>query len=227
MTNALVDNILIGTNHADPLSSARSRAASEVGAAIAHQLNGPLTALLLYVGDLYMNRDRFPAESIDGQSLQQVAENAMQEAERACTLLAEISDAFSVALPQQSALAHGREVIGWWARANTKDTAGTSEQSEPFPSAHAAYQLLTRRERDVLQLISQGLTNKEGAFRLNIGPRTFESHRARIMRKFKARNTAHLVSMALQAPAPAEHGSTAAAGTRSRPEPDDCAPVDR
>src|SRR5260370_7994780 len=54
--------------HASP---ERVRAANEVGAAIAHELNGPLTALLLYVGDLHQNGDRFPAADGDRQSLTQ------------------------------------------------------------------------------------------------------------------------------------------------------------
>jgi DNA-binding CsgD family transcriptional regulator len=226
MTDAFVDNVMIGASHVDPLSLARSRAASEVGAAIAHQLNGPLTALLLYVGDLYLNRDRFPAESVDGQSLREIAENAMREAKQACTLIAEIGDAFAVASPQQGALAHGREVIGWWARANAKDAASTFEPSDPRPSAHAAYQLLTRRERDVLHLIVEGLTNKEGAFRLNIGPRTFESHRARTIRKFKAKNTADLVRMALQTPAATDDGNGATPSGRSGHSPGHRSPAD-
>lgn len=52
-------------------SAERARAMNEVGAAIAHQLNGPLTALLLYVGDLSQNSDRFPAADGTGQSLKQ------------------------------------------------------------------------------------------------------------------------------------------------------------
>ena len=70
----------------------------------------------------------------------------------------------------------------------------------------------------MLHLISQGLTNKEGAFRLNIGPRTFESHRARIIRKFRAKNTADLVRMALQSTAaPTDNGNTALPGGRAGP----------
>ena len=42
---------------------------------------------------------------------------------------------------------------------------------------------LTRREREVLALISEGCSNKQGALRMNISPRTFESHRAEAMRK--------------------------------------------
>ena len=56
---------------------------------------------------------------------------------------------------------------------------------------------LTKREREVLNFISEGCSNKEGALRMRISPRTFESHRAEAMRKLGARNTADLVRTAL------------------------------
>ena len=56
---------------------------------------------------------------------------------------------------------------------------------------------LTKREREVLALVSEGCSNKQGAMRMNISPRTFESHRATAMRKLGARNTADLVRKAL------------------------------
>jgi len=56
-------------------------------------------------------------------------------------------------------------------------------------------------EREVLSLISEGCSNKQGALRMNISPRTFESHRAEAMRKLGARNTADLVRKALLQPA--------------------------
>jgi DNA-binding CsgD family transcriptional regulator len=60
---------------------------------------------------------------------------------------------------------------------------------------------LTKREREVLSLISEGCSNKQGALRMSISPRTFESHRAEAMRKLGARNTADLVRKALLQPA--------------------------
>lgn len=57
--------------------------------------------------------------------------------------------------------------------------------------------LLTARERQVLALVSAGLSNKEGAHRLQISSRTFETHRAQVIRKLGARNTADLVRMSL------------------------------
>jgi DNA-binding CsgD family transcriptional regulator len=59
---------------------------------------------------------------------------------------------------------------------------------------------LTKREREVLDLISRGYSNKQGALRMQISPRTFESHRAEAMRKLGARNTADLVRAALLHP---------------------------
>jgi DNA-binding CsgD family transcriptional regulator len=64
-------------------------------------------------------------------------------------------------------------------------------------SSAAGNKPLTRREREVLNLISEGCSNKEGALRMRISPRTFESHRAEAMRKLGARNTADLVRAAL------------------------------
>jgi FixJ family two-component response regulator len=62
-----------------------------------------------------------------------------------------------------------------------------------FPGANA----LTNRERDVLEQIVQGASNKEAGRTLGISPRTVEVHRARIMEKVRARNTADLMRIVL------------------------------
>lgn len=56
---------------------------------------------------------------------------------------------------------------------------------------------LTPRERDVLQLIANGQSNKEAGRKLGISPRTIEVHRARVMEKLGARNTADLLRIVL------------------------------
>lgn len=58
---------------------------------------------------------------------------------------------------------------------------------------------LTPREREVLQLISNGQSNKEAGRELGISPRTIEVHRARVMEKLGARNTAELMRIVLTA----------------------------
>jgi two-component system response regulator FixJ len=56
---------------------------------------------------------------------------------------------------------------------------------------------LTPREREVLQLITNGQSNKEAGRELRISPRTIEVHRARVMEKLGARNTADLMRIVL------------------------------
>lgn len=56
---------------------------------------------------------------------------------------------------------------------------------------------LTDRERDVLILIAEGLSNKEIATRLDVGVRTVETHRERIMRKLNIHSVAGLTKYAI------------------------------
>lgn len=55
----------------------------------------------------------------------------------------------------------------------------------------------TAREREVLNHIWAGLTSQEIAVRLQIAPKTVESHRANLLRKFRATNSAQLLRLAL------------------------------
>lgn len=58
-------------------------------------------------------------------------------------------------------------------------------------------ELLTRREREVLNQIVAGASNKEAGSVLGISPRTIEVHRSRIMGKLGARNAVDLVRIVL------------------------------
>jgi FixJ family two-component response regulator len=58
-------------------------------------------------------------------------------------------------------------------------------------------ELLTPRERQVLERITAGASNKEAGRTLGISPRTVEVHRARIMEKLSTRNAAELVGIVL------------------------------
>lgn len=57
---------------------------------------------------------------------------------------------------------------------------------------------LTSRERQVLQLISEGKSTKDVACLLGISAKTAESHRARLMRKLDIHETASLVRYAIR-----------------------------
>ncbi len=57
--------------------------------------------------------------------------------------------------------------------------------------------VLTRREREILELISEGLTNQEIAQQLFVTVTTVDSHRKNMLTKFKVKNTAALVKIAI------------------------------
>jgi DNA-binding CsgD family transcriptional regulator len=180
-------------------SPERARAANEVGSAIAHQLNGPLTALRLYVGEIRQNSGRFRETAEAQDSMQQMVEAAFQETERICAMMRLIADSFEGPLYPETAAALGRDVISWWSRSGSAKGSDHASGGGPAGSAFSPsiLVLLTPREREVLGHVSQGCSNKQGAIRMQIGPRTFESHRARVMRKLGAKNAADLVRMAL------------------------------
>ncbi len=60
------------------------------------------------------------------------------------------------------------------------------------------YDLLTRRERQVLRLVAEGHTNGQIADMLHIGIRTVESHRANLLHKLGLHNHVDLVRYAIQ-----------------------------
>jgi DNA-binding NarL/FixJ family response regulator len=60
------------------------------------------------------------------------------------------------------------------------------------------FHLLTAREKEVLQLLAEGKTNKEVATLLDLSPYTVESHRTNLMQKLNVHNTAEIVLYAVR-----------------------------
>jgi DNA-binding CsgD family transcriptional regulator len=205
---------------ADLVYAARIWAMDEIGAAIAHELNEPLTALLLYlhaieqvsakrveVGALApsapdpsapdISTPDISAPDISAQdiSAHDILQKALREAERACHMIERMRDVSAKPFDSGSAMARGREAIGAWARLRDADERTGLPAS--FPSHHT----LTPRERQVLAQITAGTSNKEGGQHLGISTRTFEVHRAHIMEKLGAKNAADLVRIVLSEPA--------------------------
>ena len=61
-----------------------------------------------------------------------------------------------------------------------------------------SYELLTTREREILQLLTEGKTNKAVATVLNISLYTVETHRSHILQKLNLHNSAELVLYAVR-----------------------------
>jgi len=61
-----------------------------------------------------------------------------------------------------------------------------------------SYDLLTDREKEVLQLLAEGKSNKDVATLLNLSPYTVETHRTNLMQKLNLHNTAEIVLYAVR-----------------------------
>lgn len=68
-----------------------------------------------------------------------------------------------------------------------------ARSKEPAPAAALAE--LTEREREVMQLVVQGLPNKLIADQLNISVRTVEVHRARVFEKMDVKSAVELSNL--------------------------------
>ncbi|MBM3746509.1 MAG: response regulator transcription factor, partial [Acidobacteria bacterium] len=61
-----------------------------------------------------------------------------------------------------------------------------------------SYDLLTDREKEILQLLAEGKSNKEVASILNLSTYTVETHRSHIMQKLDLHNSAEIVLYAVR-----------------------------
>jgi DNA-binding NarL/FixJ family response regulator len=59
-------------------------------------------------------------------------------------------------------------------------------------------EILTTRERSILQLVAEGGTNRTAAEMLSVSPKTIEKHRAKLMHKLGLRNATELTLVALE-----------------------------
>jgi len=178
---------------ADLVSRARIWAVDEVGAAMAHQINEPLTALLLYLHEIKARSERSAGADTIPHSMLDMVEMAILETERLCDIMERLGYTFEAPTDAEAAVARGREAIESWMQGSKP-----KGNDHPLPAPpHTVQRHLTPREHEVLSLITGGASNREGGRRMGISTRTFEVHRAHIMEKLGARNTADLVRIAL------------------------------
>jgi DNA-binding CsgD family transcriptional regulator len=169
------------------VSEARRRAVDDAGAAMAHQLGEPLTALLLYLHEIKQAGERCDGTEAVPKWMRETVDMALRETQRVCEIIESIRQTGDTPVDAEAAVARGHDAIEAWA------ADGSRSMAHPHAGLHA----LTPREREVLALITGGSSNKEGGHRLGISTRTFEAHRAHLMGKLGARNVADLIRMTL------------------------------
>ncbi len=81
-------------------------------------------------------------------------------------------------------------------KSNTGDSLRDSSASRASPSQNAP--TLTPRERQVLDLLTEGLSNIQIGSRLHLSPRTVEKHVSSLFRKTESNNRAELVRFAME-----------------------------
>ena len=85
------------------------------------------------------------------------------------------------------------------AATNNQMTISVSNYSSATLPSDSNAPIITRREKEVLQLIAEGHTNKEIADKLFVSQSTVDSHRKNLLAKFNAQNTASLITHAAKA----------------------------
>ncbi|MGH8580303.1 MAG: response regulator [Gammaproteobacteria bacterium] len=65
-------------------------------------------------------------------------------------------------------------------------------------SARTSWEILSRREREVVKLIAEGYRNREIAEHLSLSPKTIEKHRSTAMQKLGLHNTASITAYAIE-----------------------------
>lgn len=74
--------------------------------------------------------------------------------------------------------------------------ADIRQKQKGINAARVKFQLLTPREKQIMELIVQGLSNKQMAMQLSISTKTIEAHRSKVMGKMQAGSIAELTQLA-------------------------------
>lgn len=99
---------------------------------------------------------------------------------------------------------HNQELLDIVNQAIKKGLSG-AERRQKISLSLKRVEGLSKRERQVLDLIVDGTPNKRIADQLNLSDKTIEFHRANIMKKMEARTLADLIKKALAAGDPQDH----------------------
>ncbi len=92
---------------------------------------------------------------------------------------------------------HDQDLLGAIYRAIRHSSTARQQQAQ-MAALRARFASLTPREAEVMEGVVEGLLNKQIAFQFGTSEKTVKVHRARVMRKMRARSLPDLVRMAQQ-----------------------------
>jgi DNA-binding NarL/FixJ family response regulator len=175
------------------IETARQSAMDAAGVAVADRLNEPMAALLVHLHAIERVRELSSESAPSSDRLLENLRKALSEAQRICDLLDQMRGGAESLIDTQETLMRGRQAVDSWTRSGQM----SANDGHIAPNNPVRAHPLTTREEEVLAQITSGATNREGSRRLGISTRTFEAHRAHIMRKLGARNAADLIRVTL------------------------------
>jgi DNA-binding NarL/FixJ family response regulator len=131
-------------------------------------------------------KEKYPAIRIIGlsTSFQPSVIRKMQENGASGYLLKDVSKKEIVAALRE--VSRGGEYVSW----SISEVLKQSAPAEGIP-------LLTKREKEILELIAEGMTNQEIADKIFLTCSTVDTHRKHMLTKFGVKNTAALVKLAV------------------------------
>jgi two-component system response regulator NreC len=91
-----------------------------------------------------------------------------------------------------------RLAVGGAAQPPAAESRSTLEAGRSAPADIVGLDVLSRREREVLELVAGGMTNREIGARLGLSPKTIARHRERIMHKLNMHSRLELVKFAIR-----------------------------
>ena len=77
-------------------------------------------------------------------------------------------------------------------------SAGIVARFKPGPGGHSPIESLSRREREVLQLVAEGRSSSDIGGLISISPKSVDTYRSRLMHKLGMRGTPELVKFAIR-----------------------------
>lgn len=124
---------------------------------------------------------------------EEVVRESLRAGARGCVLK---SDGVGAILAAIETL--GTQSVYFTPRVSELVLAGYTRRPDEGPEQAGPSRKLTRREREIVQLLSEGYNGKQIALNLKIGVKTIETHRAHIMKKLGVHSVAELVRYAIR-----------------------------
>jgi DNA-binding CsgD family transcriptional regulator len=161
--------------------------------AMMRQFRTALNTLLFYLRNPNEKMENSNGAEAAPNSLRELTEITLRETTRVAELLSRLEWDAKASTGALISVATDRERRHSWDQKRNLQSASSATS----PGGSSCRSVLSPREREVLALVVGGSSSRVGGPQLGISNRTFEVHRANIIKKLGAKNTADLVRLVM------------------------------